>query len=160
MVPSTREHYDALPDLACPPLNQSDRALRLVDGRRTIAEIEAALPAPPVTEAPEARRARWADIANFGFIFVKSPARANGTGSALSPRSGPTTRRRRPSARLSPRSEPRRLWPATGVPIILVSSNEEAGGSRRAGDFPGLAPVPELADLSRIKKIDRLSHLA
>jgi hypothetical protein len=52
---------------------RSDRALRLVDGRRTIAEIEAALPAPAAQEEPEARRARWSDLANFGFILLESP---------------------------------------------------------------------------------------
>ena len=53
---------------------RSDRALRLVDGRRTIAEIEAELPAPAAgTDTADARRARWNDLANFGFVLLESP---------------------------------------------------------------------------------------
>lgn len=54
---------------------RSDRALRLVDGRRTVAEIEAAIaPAPDAEPEPaDARRARWYELANFGFVLLESP---------------------------------------------------------------------------------------
>lgn len=54
---------------------RSDKAFRLVDGRRTIAAIEALLPAasPAGTESADARRARWYDLANFGFVLLESP---------------------------------------------------------------------------------------
>jgi SAM-dependent methyltransferase len=52
---------------------RSDRALRIVDGRRSIAEIEAQLAATSGPDAPDARRIRWTDLANFGFVLLESP---------------------------------------------------------------------------------------
>ncbi len=52
---------------------RSDRALRLVDGVRTVAAIEAELASGSAPDAPDARQVRWYDLANFGFVLLESP---------------------------------------------------------------------------------------
>lgn len=52
---------------------RSDQALRLADGRRTIGEIEARLASAAGPDPLDARRGRWHDLANFGFVLLESP---------------------------------------------------------------------------------------
>jgi SAM-dependent methyltransferase len=52
---------------------RSDRALQLVDGGRTIYEIENSLVEAADEETPEARRRRWLDLANLGFVLLETP---------------------------------------------------------------------------------------
>jgi SAM-dependent methyltransferase len=52
---------------------RSDRALRMVDGRKTVDEIEATLPGPAEQDSTTSTRARWIDLANFGFVLLESP---------------------------------------------------------------------------------------
>jgi SAM-dependent methyltransferase len=51
----------------------SDQALRKVDGKLTIGEIESILGASPVPDTALIRRTRWIDLANFGFVLLESP---------------------------------------------------------------------------------------
>jgi SAM-dependent methyltransferase len=53
--------------------SRSDRALRLVDGKQTIGQIESSLGDSTDPETPAGRRTRWLDLANFGFVLLESP---------------------------------------------------------------------------------------
>jgi len=52
---------------------RSDRALRLVDGVRTVGTIEVEIGEGAEPEPPEARRTRWLDLANLGFVILEAP---------------------------------------------------------------------------------------
>jgi ubiquinone/menaquinone biosynthesis C-methylase UbiE len=53
--------------------SRSDSALRLVDGKLSIGQIEATLGDATVPDTAAARRTRWLDLANFGFVLLESP---------------------------------------------------------------------------------------